>query len=506
MVLVSCMEEPESPQIELADTSEIAQVKAWFEENKINLRLPERGSNFRTESQELILPFFEKEPDWDQFHHYYFPDGREVFEASLENATKYFPSEMAEIFSGQNPSEIMIQNIMFVRHASLDQFNVVLARYYPGDEDSKSNFDEISYNGIPALWKGKLEMFTYDERFFVGFEFEEGEMLSSYTRLIHDGDKRKNQIGMDVRCVTNYIPVYYTLCVSQEGFQRSCTQEIDYYAEQYSCFGADGGATYVYTSEGGSGERDPATDGGGSTCSSCYDPPELPEPKLTITLDKSIKENARARCIVSKLALSSFVNEMAEFTDTEGAAGNSILKLASLPSDINGQVENINGIHHISINSGNLNRPDLLIARTILHEMVHAEIYRALESNGITPLDDDFAYNFDSYVFLRTRGDSGPQHHAYMAEQLLAKMGMALMDIHKDQFPQDYQKFSQYMNYTKGIPLDFYKNLFWEGLKGTLAFDIMSQMPGVSIGQSPLEKYQVDLMNAKDYLTKKCGS
>lgn len=72
--------------------------------------------------------------------------------------------------------------------------------------------------------------------------------------------------------------------------------------------------------------------------------------------------------------------------------------------------------------------------------------------------------------------------------------------------PEDFQKFTQYMNYPKGIPLEFYKNLFWEGLDGTKAFDIMSQMPGASIGQSPLEKYERDKSFAKDYLTKPCGN
>uniref|UniRef100_UPI0040485816 hypothetical protein n=1 Tax=Algoriphagus sp. TaxID=1872435 RepID=UPI0040485816 len=91
LLLTSCVDELEAPQIELKESNQLAKVRNWFEENKLKLRLPERGSNLRTESQELILPFFEKKPDWEKFHHYYFPDGREVFEISLENATKYYP-------------------------------------------------------------------------------------------------------------------------------------------------------------------------------------------------------------------------------------------------------------------------------------------------------------------------------------------------------------------------------------------------------------------------------
>lgn len=60
LLLISCVEESEAPQIEMDEDAQIAQVKSWFEENKTKLRLPEKASNFRSESQELILPFFLK--------------------------------------------------------------------------------------------------------------------------------------------------------------------------------------------------------------------------------------------------------------------------------------------------------------------------------------------------------------------------------------------------------------------------------------------------------------
>ena len=87
-LLTSCVEEPEAPKVKISENAQLGIVKTWFEKNKTKLRLPENGLNLRTGSQELILPFFEKEPDWDKFHHYFFPDGREVYEVSLENATK----------------------------------------------------------------------------------------------------------------------------------------------------------------------------------------------------------------------------------------------------------------------------------------------------------------------------------------------------------------------------------------------------------------------------------
>ncbi|WP_296704996.1 hypothetical protein, partial [Algoriphagus sp.] len=58
ILFTSCVEEPEAPKIQSTENGQLMKVKAWFEENKTNLRLPERGLNFRLESQELILPYF----------------------------------------------------------------------------------------------------------------------------------------------------------------------------------------------------------------------------------------------------------------------------------------------------------------------------------------------------------------------------------------------------------------------------------------------------------------
>lgn len=148
LLLSSCLQEPESPRVELSERDQLSNVKNWFEQNKTKLRLPERGSNLRSGSQELILPFFEKEPDWEQFHHYYFPDGRKVFEVSLANATKYFPASMLDSFPDRNPDELVIQNIMFVKHPTEERFDPVIARYYPDGEDSIEDFKGISYDGF----------------------------------------------------------------------------------------------------------------------------------------------------------------------------------------------------------------------------------------------------------------------------------------------------------------------------------------------------------------------
>jgi hypothetical protein len=276
ITLQACVPEPEAPKIELTESGQLAKVRTWFEENKTKLRLPERGSNLRSESQELILPFFEKEPDWDKFHHYYFPDGREVFEISLENATKYFPTSMLESFPNRNPADVIIQNIMFIKHPTQERFDPVIARYYPENSGSVISFEEMNYLSIDYDWSGTIEMFTYDERHFVGFTIREGEIVENYTLKNDQGEKRISTANMDVRCHTTYHPVGYQVCVG-----GTCHTTIERYIAQTSCSGSSGidNSEYFSIPRKEDDNATPTTDGTGGGCSSCeYDPLNMPGP------------------------------------------------------------------------------------------------------------------------------------------------------------------------------------------------------------------------------------
>jgi hypothetical protein len=86
-------------------------------------------------------------------------------------------------------------------------------------------------------------------------------------------------------------------------------------------------------------------------------------------------------------------------------------------------------------------------------------------------------------------------------------MGRGLMNFHREQFPEEFKQFSDFMkdDYPKGLTEDFYKNLFWEGLETSTAY---KQMAAITVQKpllSPLEKVKRDLDTA-DALTKPCGS
>jgi len=418
LLLTSCVEEPEAPQIEVNENAQIAQVKSWFEENKTKLRLPERGSNLRSESQELILPFFEKEPDWDKFHHYYFPDGREVFEISLENATKYFPTTMLDSFPNRNPAEVVIQNIMFVKHETEERFDPLIARYYPANSNNEISFPEINYQAIDVDWSGTLELFTYDEHHFVGFEIQDGEIVRNYTYSPNEGNITEGLKIMDVRCTTRYYPVGYKVCAG--GY---CTTTINYYIAETSCSGSSGidnSTSYSFPpGDWGSGET-ANTDGNG-TCSTCdYNPPTVPKPGLINNLT-----NPCARDRFNEIKKSG-LNLFGQSSNPDGIFNISNEAIQTFYQSIRYDY-NINNSDHgngtsalfnrltgkfeISVNLNNhyLNTASQLsIARTIIHESVHA--YILFELNTDPSYFSDFYSKYEQFLKRRNPSMNRAQH------------------------------------------------------------------------------------------------
>ncbi len=116
MVFTSCIEQPTEKLEVPKQNPKLALVKSWFDTHRYELKIGDSRDSYRTESNELILPFFEKEPDWDKFHIFQFPDGREVYEISLANDELYFPSYLSDSIPGMEPNKEVIQNIMFVEN------------------------------------------------------------------------------------------------------------------------------------------------------------------------------------------------------------------------------------------------------------------------------------------------------------------------------------------------------------------------------------------------------
>ncbi|NVJ47517.1 MAG: hypothetical protein HWE07_10330 [Cytophagia bacterium] len=438
-MLSACIPEPENPTIELNESSQLAQVREWFEANKTKLRLPDRGTNFRTESQELILPFFEKEPDWAQFHHYYFPDGREVFEVSLENATKYFPTSMLDSFPDRKVEDLVIQNIMFISHPTEHRFDPVIARYYPDGEGSIEDFENISYNSIPHLWSGSLEVFTYDEHFFVGFKFLEGVLDHSYQYETHEGDKKLDYSRYDMTCSPSYFPVGYTVC-----YEGECTTTIERYVAATSCSGSSL-TTFSYTGFGGGGTTSGGTDGLGGTCSSCYDPPEVPEPDFKIVNKISFRQYPCLSSSVNNAIDEDFSNEIQKM----------ILDIFGESEDFNIEIEAIELEKETDgfFNPGTVFEDGSFVNFTIV---INTLLENSSKEYITATIYHEFLHSYMQYLDLPNIREDDKADHEEMASKYLIMLSNVLID--------------QY-----GIKKAHAEALAWGGLGGTDAFEKLGE-------------------------------
>ncbi len=187
--------------------------------------------------------------------------------------------------------------------------------------------------------------------------------------------------------------------------------------------------------------------------------------KFQIIKDPSFKETT-ADCIYEKLLSINGFKDLASKFKGLGTEFDVLLKIGpTLKPTSNGQTsyKGPNQPIEITFNQDRINRSALEVARTIVHEMIHAEMFRALNTQGLADSDLSFKETFEEY----TRQFFGDEdiHHSYMADYWVDKMADMLELIH----PQlGKSSFEDHMNYSggypNGIPKDFYKAIAWEGL------------------------------------------
>jgi len=129
------------------------------------------------------------------------------------------------------------------------------------------------------------------------------------------------------------------------------------------------------------------------------------------------------------------------------------------------------GPYHIeiTINEYRMNLSSLELARIILHEIIHAELFVAIYEKGGSPIDANFEANFNNYVNKYSEEGNSVIHHNYMAEKLAGKIGNVLKSIHpylgKEQFLYDVNVDNGPIKWI--LPTDFYVGLAWKGLQET---------------------------------------
>lgn len=186
--------------------------------------------------------------------------------------------------------------------------------------------------------------------------------------------------------------------------------------------------------------------------------------KVQIIKDPSFKETT-ADCVYEKLLSINGFKDLASKFKGLGTEFDVLLKIGpTLKPTSNGQTwyKGPNQPIEITFNQDRINRSALEVARTIVHEMIHAEMFRALNTQGLADSDLSFKETFEEY----TRQFFGNEdiHHSYMADYWVDKMADMLELIHPQLGYLGLNDFLIPWAYPQGIPKEFYKALAWEGL------------------------------------------
>lgn len=218
-------------------------------------------------------------------------------------------------------------------------------------------------------------------------------------------------------------------------------------------------------------EREPSTTPGGGGSSTA---PVKPAPK-EIIIDSSFKDNACLMAVYNKMGGSETFNKYLKKFDKEMSVADLRFSASSLPPNTHAFTNEPNNyLIEIEFNLNELNRTGLDVARTMIHEMIHAEMYRKLLSvvgkpnipwtkETIESTRDSFPGIADYYTrwwldLPPNVAPRSPQHEA-MAQHYRTIIEMALKE-----FDNSY-------------PDKTYKDLAWVGLMGEGQISMRTGLP-----------------------------
>jgi len=448
-------------------------VKSWFETNQELLQPKPGSANAREFSKDLILPFFEKEPDWEDFYSYQFPDGRQVFEVHLKNLTGIMPTTFMEKY-GSQADDLTEESLLFVENPQVaDGFVPVVVRYFSEGQKSEG----MTYHQIPLGWTGMIDLFTYDERHLRSIKVENGQLISHIRYQTEEPKVSSRDYSSLIVCSGYWVdfPVYGIFMgvgSSAPVYILECTSIPD---------GGGGSSIPVNPPTGGGGSSPtnppPPTGNNGETDESnnfCRDNHCIPFPEEEIIKTQSFI-GTKADCVYERLLDLSggFRKAIQKF---DGSFPVAHLKFdmgniepsrgMAIPPNSTGTINSPDYVITIRLNNTNsvngvTKRPNLLVAKTIAHEVIHAEMFRKLLSvldnggniDGVTrqnvldALDGNYPGLYDYYRRHKN------WQHAQMATHYRETLAKIL---------QEYDTGIAVPNNQQ--PSQLYMDLAWEGL------------------------------------------
>lgn len=457
LLLAACVQEVDAPIGKVLIQSEKSDpIRSWFEANKEELiSRSQKGSESLRTSDKFLFPYIEKEIDWSQSLTFKFKDGREVVEFPVKSDQIPIPGFLVDSVGYKSKIKIK-QSALFVKKLGGNDYSPVLVRFYTLGGD----LDKVSYNQIPKGWNGIIEAFGMNDGHYITFNFKEGKMVS-YSKI--GADETKNSKLRHENKRSNC----YTLLVENPSYVL-CVESI------HDCTIFSGGTTPITycipdasfdpsdSEAGGDGS------GGDGFCEGfdCYSFPggefRGEEEEVQIIKDPSF-EGTKADCVYEKLVNLSggFKNAIKKF-DGDFPVAHLRFKVDYDLADTTNAITRDGGEFLIEIlfNGNTLNDRTILgLARTFLHEVIHAEMYRKVKSVNGSISETDFPGIYDYY-----RRHIKNWQHEQMASHYRNSIARMLQE------------------FDTGIPLSsqqspdqFYLDMSWVGLQKTLAWDNLDE-------------------------------
>jgi hypothetical protein len=331
-----------------------------------------------------------------------------------------------------------------------------------------------------------IDLFTYDERHLRSIKVQDGQLISHIRYQTEEPKVSSRSVSSLIVCSGYWVefPVY--------GIREGVGSQKSVYVYECTSFNNGGGGGSFIPVNPPSG---PPTGGGTPT-----NPPPptgnpgeddesnnfcrdnlcipFPEERDQIIKDPSF-EGTNADCIFEKLKSINGFNQVSGRFDGVTSELDVIFKIGATQNpNATGQTQWMGSTSRpieITLNQNRLGSSALEVARTILHEMIHAEIYGAIKTNIPTTEDLSFRDTFEEY----TRRFSGNDaiHHNLMADKFVKYMADVLQQIHPQLGGSAYADFMNYPGgYPNGVPREFYEALAWTGLKdaNVLAYQALS--------------------------------
>lgn len=378
-----------------------------------------------------------------------------------------------------NP-EYWLENVVLHYNTETNNYNEYLIQYSFGENEllDISNgelFENSEYVNVISLENG---FFNQNQK--SGCDWTSETVWSDCGSGVHN----QSNIGEWHNCTANPPPSAY------QQWSMTCTST----NETIDAGPSSGGGGN--TSGGGSNDsvvsnpltNPPCTIGQGDlgiadSNGGCVKPREVLDFDEQIFVDDAFKDNPCLKSVYDGMGkATTFNNYLMNFESDFSTAHLKFSTSNTLPDNTNAETSAPqNYLITITFNENNLDRPQLSVARTFIHELIHAEIFKKLLSvaqhpsiqlnqNQIIQLRNDYPGLYDYYTRWKWdvpqgQSPSSPQHEA-MAQHYRDIIKQALKEFDNSQTEEVYNALS------------------WTGLQNTVAWNNLTQIERDNINQA----------------------